>query len=205
MNNFSDFIAAIYDPLLSPFLKRVRAAVMNELSEFGEKSILDLCCGTGDQLKVLSRNGFRNLHCLDLSDSMLKIAAKGNYPITIYNKDATKTGLDSGSFDAVIISFAIHEKDSNTQVAMLNEAHRIIKENGLLLAVDFIFDERTKLPGRLGITFVEKLAGGEHYRNFRNYIKNKGLAGLINPKRFQLVKSERKFYNALTVSLFRKK
>lgn len=204
MNIYSDLVAKIYDPLLSPALKQVRIAVLNELLKYKSKDILDLCCGTGDQLKLLSKNGFKNLHCLDLSDSMLKIARKGNFPIKIYAADAAKTGFKSGSFDVIIISFAIHEKDRNTQESMINEAHRIIKENGLMLIVDFIFDERTMLAGRLGISLIERIAGKEHYRNFRSYIKNNGLSDLIKPEKFELIKSERKFYNGLTISLYRK-
>ncbi len=205
MKNYSDLVAKIYDPLLYPALKQVRTAVMNELLKYKHEPILDLCCGTGDQLKLLSKNGFRNLHCLDLSDSMLKIARKGNYPIKIYAEDATKTGLKTGSFNAIIISFAIHEKDRNTQETMINEALRILKKNGLMLIVDFIFDERTKLPGRLGIALIERIAGKEHYRNFRNYIKNNGLSSLLKPQKFELIKSERKLFNGLSISLYKKK
>jgi ubiquinone/menaquinone biosynthesis C-methylase UbiE len=204
MTNYSDFIAKIYDPLLYPALKQVRKAVMNKLLKYKNEPILDLCCGTGDQLKLLSKNGFRNLHCLDLSDSMLNIARKGNYPINIYIKDATKTGLKTESFNVIIISFAIHEKDRITQEAMLNEAHRIMKKNGLLLIVDFILDERTMFASRLGITLIERLAGKEHYRNFRNYIKNNGLSSLLNPDKFKYIKSERKLFNGLAISLYQK-
>ena len=204
MDDYSDFIAKIYDPLLSRALKQIRTAVMKELLKYKDKPILDLCCGTGDQLKFLSKNGFKNLHCLDLSDSMLKIARKGNCPIKIYTEDATKTGLKTGSFNVIIISLAIHEKDRNTQETMVNEAHRIMKKNGLLLIVDFVFDERTMLPGKLGIVLIERMAGKAHYRNFRSYIKNNGLLSLLKPEKFEFIKSERKFFNGLSISLYKK-
>ena len=204
MDDYSDFIAKIYDPLLSRALKQIRIAVMNKFSKYKDKPILDLCCGTGDQLKLFSKNGFRNLHGLDLSDSMLKIARKGNCPIKIYAEDATKTGLKTGSFNVLIISLAIHEKDRNTQETMVNEAHRIMKKNGLLLIVDFVFDERTMLPGKLGIVLIERMAGKEHYRNFRSYIKNNGLSSLLKPEKFEFIKSERKLFNGLSISLYKK-
>ena len=204
MDNYSDFIAKIYDPLLYLALKQIRIAVKNELSKYKDKPILDLCCGTGDQLKVLSKNGFKNLHGLDSSDSMLKIVRKGNCPIKIYAEDATKTGLKTGSFNLIIISLAIHEKDRSTQENMVNEAHRIMKKNGLLLIVDFVFDERTRLPGKLGIVFIERMAGKEHYKNFKSYIKNNGLSSLLKPEKFEFIKSERKLFNGLSISLYKK-
>jgi len=54
MDDYSDFIAKIYDPLLSRALKQIRIAVMNKFSNI-RTTILDLCCGTGDQLKLFSK------------------------------------------------------------------------------------------------------------------------------------------------------
>ena len=76
-SNYS-FMAKMYDPIFYLALKPIRIAVMNELLKFKDKIILDLCCGTGNQIKLLSKNGFRNLSCLDISDSMLEIAKRSD-------------------------------------------------------------------------------------------------------------------------------
>jgi len=110
MKSNSGFMAKIYDPIFYLPLKSIRIAVMDELLKYKEKVILDLCCGTGNQLNLLSKHGFRNLHCLDISDSMLEIAKRNNSSIKIYNEDAIKTSFNNASFDVIIISFAIHEK-----------------------------------------------------------------------------------------------
>ncbi|MBN2051133.1 MAG: class I SAM-dependent methyltransferase [Spirochaetales bacterium] len=178
------FDAWIYDPFLFIPLRRVRKIVLECLSDYRRAKILDLCCGTGFQLKLLARNGFSDLHCLDLSEDMLSIARKKGYPITTYHVDAAATGFEDRSFDVVILSFALHEKDAFTARKVLEEAHRVLKMKGRLLIVDFMFDDETRLPGRLGITAVERIAGGEHYRNFKNYIAMGGLKNLLNPKDF---------------------
>ena len=46
-----DLSASIYDPLLYLALKPIRLAVLDELLQYKDSSILDLCCGTGNQLK----------------------------------------------------------------------------------------------------------------------------------------------------------
>lgn len=200
-----DFSATIYDPVLYLALNPIRFAVMNELLPYKDKSILDLCCGTGNQLKVLSKNGFKNLHCLDLSKAMLKVAQKGEYPIEIYTEDATKTSFGDAVFDIVIISFAIHEKDRKTQERLVEEAHRLIKKDGIVLIVDYVFDHKTTKLGRMGIRLIERLAGGEHYRNFKGYIENNGLESLIKADKFQLVKNNRMTFNGVTISIYQKK
>ncbi|MCD6424903.1 MAG: class I SAM-dependent methyltransferase [Anaerolineales bacterium] len=199
-----NFSATIYDPVLYLALNPIRLAVMDELSQHKDSSILDLCCGTGNQLKLLSKNGFKNLHCLDLSKEMLRVAEKGGYPIKIYNEDATETNFDDASFDIVIISFAIHEKDRETQEKLIAEAHRLIKEGGNILIIDFSFDEKTTKLGKMGIDFIERMAGGEHYLNFKGYIANGGLESLIKEDKFKFVKDVRAAFNGVTISTYQK-
>ena len=204
MKSNSGFIAKIYDPIFYLALKPIRNAVINELLKYKEKIILDLCCGTGNQIKLLSKHGFRNLSCLDISDSMLKIAKRGNSSIKIYKEDATKTNFDNAWFDIVILSFAIHEKDRNTQQALINEAHRIIKKDGLMLVVDYVFDNKTTKFGKILVSIIERIAGGEHDRNFKNYIQNKGLLSLIKKDKFKLIKYNRMSSGAVTISIYQK-
>lgn len=204
MKSNYNLMAKIYDPIFYLALKPIRIAVMNELLKYKEKIILDLCCGTGNQFKLLSKHGFKNLYCLDISDSMLEIAKRTDSSIKIYNEDTTKTSFDDASFDVVIISFAIHEKDRNTQQALINEAYRIIKKDGLMLVVDYVFDNKTTKFSRILISIIERIAGGEHYRNFKNYIQNKGLSSLIKKDKFKLIKCNRMSSGAVTISIYHK-
>ena len=198
------FTAKIYDPIFYLPLKSIRIAVMNELLKHKEKIILDLCCGTGNQFKLLSKHGFKNLHCLDISDSMLEIAKRSDSSIKIYNEDATKTSFNDASFDVVIISFAIHEKDRNTQQALIDEAYRIIKKDGFMLVVDYVFDNKTTKFGRIVISIIERIAGREHYINFKSYIQNDGLLSLIEKDKFKLIKYNRMSFGAVTISTYQK-
>ena len=200
-----DFSATIYDPMLYLALRPVRQVVLNELLAHKDKAILDLCCGTGNQLKLLSKYGFSNLHCLDLSEAMLRVAQRGNYPLKTYHQDATETSFDEASFDVIMLSFAIHEKDRETQERMLAEAYRLLHQDGFILIVDFVFDGKTRNLGRLGIRLIERLAGGEHYRNFIGYIQNNGLASLVKEDKFKFIKNHRMAFNGVTVSKYQKR
>ncbi len=204
MNEDYNFSAYIYDPMLYLVLRPVRKVVLNELMEHKDKAILDLCCGTGNQLKFLSKNGFSNLHCLDLSEAMLRVAQQGNYPIKIYHQDAAKTNFEDAVFDVVMLSFAVHEKDRETQESILDEAYRLLKEDAFILIVDFVFDDKTKKMGSLGIRLIEKMAGGEHYSNFKKYIQNNGLASLMKEDKFKFIKNHRMAFNGVTVSKYQK-
>ncbi|MFH1850903.1 MAG: methyltransferase, partial [Candidatus Neomarinimicrobiota bacterium] len=64
--NYS-LVARLYDPLLNWVMRPIRRTVLRELIGDRQAAIVDLCGGTGDQLKLLAHNGFSNLHCVDLS------------------------------------------------------------------------------------------------------------------------------------------
>ncbi|OPL16958.1 MAG: methyltransferase [delta proteobacterium ML8_D] len=204
MKSEYDFIAIIYDPVLYIFLKPIRIAVMNMLLEYKEKSILDLCCGTGNQLKLLSKNGFKDLHCLDISNKMLEIAKKNNSSIKIYNGDATKTNFKNESFDIIIISFALHEKNKITQKKIIEEVYRLIKKEGFILIVDYNFDTNTDKFIKILINLIERMGGKEHYINFKNYIRNSGLLSLIKKEKFTLIKGSKKLFNGVVISMYQK-
>jgi len=198
-------IAKIYDPLLYFALKNIRQDVRQILDKEAGAKILDLCCGTGDQLKVLADAGFSDLTGVDLSPPMLEVAAKGGKITTLLEKDAQHTGLPDGDFSVVMLSFAIHEKTAAVQKSMLTEAQRILKTGGVLLLTDFVFDKNARALGKIGVTIAERIAGGEHYRNFKSYIKAGGLPALISPKLFTFEKENRHTFGAVTISIYRKK
>ena len=157
---------------------------MNIADELRPESIIDLCCGTGHQLKLLKKQGFDNLTCVDFSEEMLRTAAQGvNAPDCLY-ADAADTGLLSDSADLVIISLALHEKPAEKGAAVLKEAHRILKPGAVLLIADYTADGSVPLVASAVIRFIEFLAGSEHYANYRNYISRGGLESLIDATAF---------------------
>ena len=196
--------ARLYDPLLYLPMRSIRKAVLQELADNQQAAIVDLCGGTGNQLKLLARNGFTDLHCVDLSPEMLAIAKNEENEINIYEQDATATGFNNGRFDVAIISFALHEKDLSVRENLLAEAHRILKPAGKLLIVDFIFDDQTKLTGKFAISLVEWFAGGDHYRNFKDYISKGGLLNLVDPVKFNRIKTTRLLLDGVIFSVYQK-
>nr|WP_320190322.1 class I SAM-dependent methyltransferase [uncultured Desulfobacter sp.] len=172
------FVAKIYDPVLYFALKNIRQDIIRLIPDHDVR-ILDLCCGTGDQLKRLSDAGFSNLKGVDLSPDMLKVARRGNKIATLIKCDVRHTGLPGASFDIIIISFAVHEKPAGVQTKMIAEARRLLAPGGQLILVDFSLDDQTKKTSKIAVDMIERLAGKEHYRNFKAYVRNGGMSPLI--------------------------
>jgi len=189
MDTQGAFAAKIYDPILYFVLKNIRRDTIRLIPNHDAR-ILDLCCGTGDQLKKLSDAGFNNLTGVDLSTEMLKVARKGNKIANLMECDVQHTELPDSSFDVIIISLAVHEKPAQMQKNMLAEADRLLAPDGQLILVDFSWDDQAKMISKIAAAVIERMAGAEHYRNFKAYVNKGGMAPVIQ-SRFKIQKQIR--------------
>ncbi len=204
MSHLYDSFANLYDPLLGLPLRSLRNLILRELDVRQQPLIVDLCCGTGSQLKHLYRAGFRHLHGTDLSLAMLTVANRGNTRLHLSRQNATQTAFQNAIADTVILSLALHEKDPDARTAILREAHRILKSGGTLLVADYELTQDTGSISRLLIHAIERMAGTDHHRNFLSYLEAGGLPNLIDSSRFRLYVSHRLARRTLILNRYQK-
>ena len=185
MSEYGNIVSKLYDPLLYFPLIRIRNKTVKVISDLKSKNIIDLCCGTGNQLKYLSKNGFTKSVGVDISETMLQQATKGKTKAKCFLQNATNTSFAENSFDTVIITFALHEKSIEIAQNIVTEAFRLLNKNGNLLIVDYSYDKKSTALGRFAVKIIEKIAGGEHYLNFKKYIKKGGLEYLMKKYSFK--------------------
>ncbi len=195
--------ALIYDPLLRRALSPLRRAVARMLPAGKDSRILDLCCGTGEQLYILREQGYRDLHGVDLSREMLEVAGSKAPDIRFYREDAACTSFPDASFDAVTISLALHDKDRHARRNILLEIRRLLAPGGSAAVADFCFDGASRFGGRSAISAVEWFAGGEHYRNFRDYIRQGGLPRILPEGVFDCLEAGRVLKNGIGIWVLR--
>ena len=191
MTESIDSSARIYDPLLAAPLRSLRKAIARTLPKNKNTRILDLCCGTGDQLRYLKKQGYTELNGLDLSPDMLTVARNKSTGITFHEGDAAQTSFEDASFDSVLISLALHEKDQPLREAILKEIIRILKPGGSAIVADFYFDNMTRFGGRLMISAIEAMAGGEHFKNFKEYTRRGGMPNVLPENLFEYKEVDR--------------
>lgn len=173
------YSAKIYDPLLSPFIRPIRKRVLALIKHYRYRSILDVCCGTGDQLKLLKEHGI-DAEGIDISDAMLSVAGKGKHKVDCIHQDAAQMHYQTAKFELVMTAFALHEKDHTTARKIVEEMVRVASKEGDILIVDYELSEKTSVLSKKVIYFIEWIAGGAHYRNFRDYIDKGGLPALLS-------------------------
>jgi len=172
-----------YETLVDPLLRDIRKFTPDFAGmKFGDR-VLDVCCGTGEQVFEYGRNGITATG-IDIDPNMLKIAlknkAKNNLEnVSFQQADATNLPFPDCHFDCASISFGLHDKGRKAREKVVSEMKRIVKPNGTLIFVDF----QVPLPTNLWALFaraIEFLVSGDHYRGFKDYLRNGGMNNLIN-------------------------
>ena len=201
MNDYQ-FIAPFYDFLLAPFMRSIRREVLEIVRRLGPEKVLDVACGTGDQLRLLSENGVDAVG-VDMSESMLRVCRKANPAFDCLLQDATAMAFQNHCFDLVMISFALHETEWESAGKILQDIHRVLKPSGHLLVVDYSKFRQTPFYVRHVIRTIEFMAGQRHFRNFRRYHQEGGLGALMNKKRFYPVASTYRASRSIVLRLFK--
>lgn len=179
MDEYKRF-AWLYDFILHSAIHKVRRKIAEIIDQNKPESIIDICCGTGNQLKHLHKKGYSNITGVDISASMLKQAEKSPIKGKCKNQDAAALNFEKNTFDAGIIGFALHEKPIDIAKEIIAEAKRVLKPDGLLLILDYNQEKEAPWYIKAIVRIVERFAGKEHYKNYRQYQKAGGLDMLMN-------------------------
>jgi ubiquinone/menaquinone biosynthesis C-methylase UbiE len=118
--------------------KEILGAITEKLSGEGVLGdVLEFGCGVGYFTSSIAKSA-RQVIATDSSDEMVNMAriyVQKFQNITIQKADCEDTSFPSERFDAVFIANLIHVVENPLRV--LQESHQILKDQGLLLVVDF--------------------------------------------------------------------
>ncbi len=187
--------AAIYDLLFSRALRKIRTNIRAVLTRYQAQNIIDLCCGTGEQLRMLACDEML-LTGVDLSRAMLA-RARATSPDTIQylEADAGNLPIPDNSHDGVIISFGLHEKTASQHEAIFREACRLLTPEGSIIIADYCTPPTgpvSQLMGKMFIPAIERAAGLDHYHNYRDWMADDGIDGFLkknSPDKLSIISS----------------
>jgi len=195
--------AKYYDKFLHLFVWRIRKKVLQIVKKNKYQDILDVCCGTGNQLKLLKKHGIEGTG-IDLSKAMLEIAEAGKLKVNCYEQDAENIKFNDKSFDMTMTTFALHEKSNSSARKILNEMIRLTKRNGHVILIDFSITDQTYYLAKKGISFIESRAGDDHYKYYKEYIASNGLAALLEDSQLKEVKEHYFALNGVVLKVLSK-
>jgi len=175
-------ISKFYDTFIEPSVAVLRKIMFKMYIPKEGMRVLEVGCGTGTNLK-LYQQARCEVYGIDLSPSMVKVASnKLGEQADIKLGDASQMPYSDGYFDLVIAMLTLHEMPNSIRPPVMDEMARVMKQDGRLLLVDF-HPGPIRFPKgwlyKINILFFERIAGREHFRNYRDFLAGKGLPPLI--------------------------
>lgn len=175
-------LAKCYDKLFRHTKEELRAIGLSLFPAERGISVLDVGCGTGFQLEIY-RKYHCSLHGIDASPSLLAIARKKLADAAdLRLGDAAKMSFADNSFDLVTATMVLHEMTPKTRGRVIDEMRRVLKPDGRIVLIDFHPGSLSPVRGwttKLLVVLSELATGREHFRNYRLFMRSKGLPGLI--------------------------
>lgn len=175
-----------YDLFIAPNQDRAFEKVINIIPE--SSYVLDAGCGTGRLCFQLS-DKCRKIDGVDASEkniltAMKNIDGKIHGKINFYHSDIKSfLGRNNNIYDFAILSYVIHEiseiKRENILKILSLYAEKII-------VIDYLSPHPKNFAGLINRA-VEFLAGKEHNRNFKSYLRNGGLIGLSKITELEII------------------
>ena len=204
--------SSAYDFLIEPFLGRIKRLtvkiLLEKFTKLHDVRILEVACGTGTLSHLLAKKGF-NVLALDKSYSMIKHAQNklDNSDIdmgTAIRGDASTMPFYSASFDAVIMQLGLHEMENNIRMASVREIIRVAKINAVFIFFDFAPTNKLSFS-KFILTIIEFIAGIDHFRNGRRFIKDGGILSFLENLNLEIIKKHSFFDGNICLAVARKR
>jgi len=175
MKNMKFYLKGIfYQLIIDPILSNQQKSVLENIEP--SHKVIDIACGTGSlSLAIAKKSEF--VTGLDLSEEIIATANRsakrqGVKNVKFEYRDASDlSGYKEKEFDVALTSMAIHQFDAELAIRILAEMKRIASK---IIIVDYNFPMPKGFSRSLAFG-IERLAGGDHYRNFRIYMGKGGI------------------------------
>ncbi len=165
--NFWNRYAKIYDIEIDRFNRSAYSEMYRLISRAltKEMKVLEIATGTG-LIAVNIADSVQSIEATDFSPKMIETAMKKRAPDNVHFsvEDATKLSFLDQTFDAVIISNALHIMPDPGLV--LKNIRRVLKQNGLLIAPTFSHGHLRDSTWKLN-AFLLKMIGFETYSKWK--------------------------------------
>ncbi len=181
-------ITNLYSIFIDPFLRDIRTYISKFSGMKRGDKVLDVCCGTGDQVFYYGKGGIIATG-VDLSPGMINAAEKRKEKSCLTNvffrvANAEQLPFKDNSFDFASICLGLHEIKRDERDKIISEMKRVVKKEGFLIFIDFQVPLPSTIISYL-VKAIEYFAGRNHHECFKDYLKQGGLYAILNRNQLQ--------------------
>ncbi len=175
-----------YSTLFDPIVKDVRICVAELSGVKAGDRVLDVGCGTGDQVFHYEQKDAiatvidQNPNLIELPEKNMKRQRFKHSTFRVAS--ATELPFPDGYFDCASISLALHEMERDERNRAVSEMKRVVKKEGVLMFIDFQVPLPKNSVAYL-IRVMEFIAGRDNRKCFRDYLVQGGLNGILKEAR----------------------
>lgn len=204
MLRFKPMFLLNYETIIDPLLADIRKFTLEFCGMSPGDRVLDVCCGTGAQVIEYGRQGIMATG-VDIDPRMLKTALRNGIKhnlmnVSFYLADATELPFADNYFDYLSVSLGLHDKISVVRYKVVSEMIRVVRPDGALIFIDYPVPPVSNVWGFFSRT-IEFLAGGDHYKGFKDYIVSGGLEHIL--KVFNLHEEKRDYLKGGLVAIIK--
>lgn len=164
------FYSAVIDPMLSS----LRRGVVDRVTSTDR--VIDIACGPGTLAMAIARKA-GSVTAIDIEEDLIRYASqradgKGIANVSFRALDATDLScFADNEFDVAVTSMAVHQFEPTLAIKILSTMKRIAPR---VIVADYNCPMAPGIYRSLAYG-IERFAGGDHYRNFRNYMSVGGM------------------------------
>ena len=156
------------------------------------KKILDIGCGTGSLVALLSRKSYFATG-VDISPKMIRYAQDhfGTLPYTEFCLLKRREKISKRfweKFDCAVLKMVLHEMSEEERIDLIGEAKKMTQE---LIIADWLA-LRPGSPSGIWPFAVERMTSNDHFRNFAGWCEAGGIDGFL--ERCSLKNAEEKLF-----------
>jgi demethylmenaquinone methyltransferase/2-methoxy-6-polyprenyl-1,4-benzoquinol methylase len=118
--------------------RRWKRELVRRAGPLSGKTVLDLCCGTGDVTRIAAEAGPAAVVGLDFTEGMLEVARRttpSGAPVTYRQGDALQLPFPDRSFDLVTVAYGLRNLADLDRG--LREVCRVLRPGGRLASLEF--------------------------------------------------------------------